>query len=65
MCEACIERTVAELAAEEERKAARWRPRPCQAPGCANTFRPYHVSQLFCSTACRVRSHRARQHVAA
>ena len=67
LCDWCLERerAAAEAEAERERQAARWLPRPCAGPGCENTVVPAKPWAIYCSSACRVRAHRAGRRAAA
>jgi hypothetical protein len=63
------ERRLAETLAERERAARRQthserrvvpRPRACANPYCSTVFQPHRVTARFCSSRCRVATHRDR-----
>jgi hypothetical protein len=62
-CDWCLEREAREEAEHVElvRQAARWLPRACAGPGCSELVTPKKPWQMFCSSACRLRAHRAER----
>ena len=63
----CLEKDAERAAAEAEadRRRARWLPRPCAGPKCQETVIPRKPWAIYCSSACRVRAHRAKTQQAA